>query len=102
MQTGAPVLLKMKKENQADPNLLTQADNLVTAGDPGFVDAAKGNFALKPDSEVFKKIPGFKPIPFDQIGLRLDNYRRSLPADNETRRPKPNGPNPDEEKNFGT
>ena len=102
MKTGEPVLLKMKKENNANPGLITQADNLVTAEDPGFIDAAKGNFALKADSLAFKKIPGFKPIPFDQIGLRLDAYRRALPSASETRRPKPNGPNADEEKNFGT
>jgi hypothetical protein len=45
-------------------------DNWSTANDPGFVDMKNGNYALKPDAEAFKKIPGFKPIPFDQIGLK--------------------------------
>ena len=35
--------------------------------DPGFVDEAAGNMALRPDSVVFKKIPGFQPIPFDKM-----------------------------------
>jgi hypothetical protein len=28
---------------------------------------------------VFKEIPGFEPIPFAEIGLKLDEYRKSLP-----------------------
>jgi hypothetical protein len=43
-------------------------DVFVTSDDPGFVDAAKGNYALRPDSEVFRRLPGFKPIPFERIG----------------------------------
>ena len=57
----------------------TLEDNLVTDDDPGFVDPAQGNFALKPDSIAFTKIPGFKPIPFDQIGLVRDANRPVLP-----------------------
>jgi parallel beta-helix repeat protein len=40
----------------------------ITDDDPGFVDADKGNYALKPDAEVFERLPGFQPIPFDRIG----------------------------------
>ncbi len=61
--------------NPQGPNRVV--DNVVTADDPGFVDAAGGNFALKPDATVLKH--GFKPIPFDQIGLYRDEYRRKLP-----------------------
>ncbi|MCY2992550.1 MAG: right-handed parallel beta-helix repeat-containing protein [Planctomycetota bacterium] len=39
-----------------------------TDGDPSFIDAVNGNFLLRPDAEVFKRLPGFKPIPFDKIG----------------------------------
>jgi parallel beta helix pectate lyase-like protein len=42
----------------------------VTDEDPGFVDAANGNFQLRPDAEVFKRLPGFQAIPFDKIGPR--------------------------------
>jgi len=35
--------------------------------DPGFVDEATGNFALRPDSIVFQQIPGFEPIPFEKM-----------------------------------
>ncbi len=42
----------------------------VTDGDPGFVDAAAGNYLLRPDAPVFQHLPGFQPIPFDQIGVQ--------------------------------
>ena len=40
-------------------------DNLVGT-DPLFVDAARGDFRLKPDSPAYKL--GFEPIPFEKIG----------------------------------
>jgi len=43
------------------------------------------NFQLEPDSIVFAKIPGFQPIPFEQIGLYVDEFRRTLPARDETK-----------------
>ena len=103
IQKGDPFVLKMKKEIKAVPGLFTESGNFVTERDPGFVDVANGNLALKPNSEVFKKIPGFKPIPFEKIGLFKDDYRRTLPADESTRRPK-NNPmfEKQAEKNFNT
>jgi hypothetical protein len=47
--------------------------------DPGFVDAAKGDFRLKPDAPVFAAV-GFEPIPLDEIGLYQDDYRASWPV----------------------
>ncbi len=49
--------------------------------DPGFVDMAHGNFQLKPDAEVFSRLPGFKPIPFQKIGLYADELRPPLPTE---------------------
>jgi hypothetical protein len=49
---------------------LRSAGNWVTEADPGFVDAAAGNFGLRPDAPVFKRIPGFPAIPFGRIGPR--------------------------------
>jgi hypothetical protein len=46
------------------------ADVWLTDADPGFVDAASDNYELRPDAEVFKRLPGFQPIPFDKIGPR--------------------------------
>lgn len=53
--------------------------NLVTKADPGFVDMAGGNLALKPDATVFTALPGFEPIPFDKIGPYADGSRALLP-----------------------
>lgn len=38
-------------------------------GDPGFVDYARRDYRLRPDSEIYRRLPNFKPIPFDKIGL---------------------------------
>jgi hypothetical protein len=103
MQTGEPIQLKMSKARAADTNLFLARNNFVTPTDPGFVDAAKGNFELKPDSVVFKKIPDFQPIPFEKIGLRVDEYRRTLPTDAEAGRTHPaSSPENGGDKNFGT
>jgi len=36
--------------------------------DPGFVDMAGGNFALRRDAQIFKDLPGFPDIPFGDVG----------------------------------
>lgn len=51
-------------------------DNLVTDQDPGFVDAQQLNFQLRRDASVFKKLPGFEPIPFAEIGLQRGGRTR--------------------------
>jgi hypothetical protein len=95
------VLNKLSKDVAAMPGMLTIDGNFATADDPGFVNAAKGNYALKPDSAVFKQIPGFAPIPFDQIGLQVDQYRTKLPTPEEAGRTESTTPQT-ESKNFGT
>jgi hypothetical protein len=55
-------------------------DNLFTDKDPGFVDAARMDLRLKPRAAVFRRLKGFRPIPFEKIGLRRDAYRRCPPA----------------------
>lgn len=57
----------------------TVSDNWVTEEDPGFVDAGAMDFRFRPDAEVFKRIPGFEPIPFDKIGLYRCEDRPALP-----------------------
>lgn len=58
-------------EEQAEP-YITYVDNLSDT-DPLFVDAAKGDYRLKPESPALAL--GFKEIPFDKIGLYLDELR---------------------------
>lgn len=54
-------------------------NNWMTQDDPGFEDLERLNFSLKPDAAAFRHIPGFEPVPFAKMGLRIDEYRRSLP-----------------------
>jgi hypothetical protein len=45
-------------------------NNIFTETDPGFIDPANMNFALSKNSAVYKKLPDFKPIPFEKIGVQ--------------------------------
>jgi hypothetical protein len=45
--------------------------NLALSDDPGFVDAASGDYRLRSDASVFQLIPGFEPLPIEKMG-RLD------------------------------
>lgn len=51
-------------------------ENYITDKDPGFVDAARLIFQLKDDSEIYKKLPGFSRIPFENIGPRKPGDRK--------------------------
>jgi hypothetical protein len=42
-------------------------DNYITSRDPGFVDAAKRDFRLRPDAPALSRL-GLRPIPFEEIG----------------------------------
>ena len=53
-------------------------NNYRTDNDPGFVDYQNENFNLQPESEVFDKIQGFEPLPFDKMGLYIDQYRKNI------------------------
>jgi hypothetical protein len=53
-------------------------NNYITTKDPGFIDMNNLNFQLSDTSIVYKKIPNFKKIPFEKIGLYKDEYRKSL------------------------
>jgi hypothetical protein len=47
------------------------SENLITDKDPGFMDLENGNFQLKADAEIFRKIPGFKALPVEYMGLQI-------------------------------
>ena len=57
----------------------TFTDNYVAERDPGFVDAARMDFRLQEGAAVLKRIPGFVPVPFERMGVYVDQYRRSVP-----------------------
>jgi hypothetical protein len=58
--------------------ILAKTGNVVDATPPGLVDPEHGDFRLKPGAPA--AAIGFKPIPFDQIGLVTDDFRLRLPA----------------------
>ena len=60
-----------------DPDV-TIEDNWETMDDPGFVNPEALDFRLKDNSIVFEKIPGFRPIPHERIGLYPDPYRKEV------------------------
>ncbi|HQE84510.1 MAG TPA: right-handed parallel beta-helix repeat-containing protein [Candidatus Hydrogenedentes bacterium] len=49
--------------------------------DPGFVDPQNLNFQLREDSVILKRVEGFQPIPFEEIGLVKDELRPVLPGE---------------------
>jgi len=57
----------------------TVQDNLHIPADqdPGFTNVAKLNFNLKENAYIFDQLPGFRPIPFENIGLYDDVYRKN-------------------------
>jgi len=67
---------------ESPPSPSASLDLVANAGyggnDPGFVDAGKGDGRLKPDAAPYTGI-GFRPIPFDEIGLYADGYRANPP-----------------------
>ncbi len=83
IENNATVACKQPLHFDGKPEHLafsTLRNNLIlTEVEVGFVDAAKLDFRLRPDSAVFKQLPVFKPIPFDQIGLQRDADRTVLP-----------------------
>lgn len=62
----------LSSENQFVRKLVKMENNL-TDGDPGLIAPQRGDFRLKEDSPALEL--GFKPIPFDKIGLYRDEYR---------------------------
>ena len=61
-------------------SVVTVKDNAtLPIEDLGFADAAKLDFRMNPNAPVFKKVPGFEPIPFEKIGLYTNELRPSLP-----------------------
>ena len=56
------------------------ADLKTYENDPGFVNQAAMNLALREDAAVYADVSGFEPIPFAQIGLYADEFRATVPA----------------------
>lgn len=61
-----------------DCGVFESINNYQTTEDPGFVDMENENFMLKDDAMIYKKLKGFKPIPFNKMGLYTDEFRTKL------------------------
>ncbi len=60
-------------------NLDLVENGVFADADPGFVDAAKGDYRLKPDAALLAQV-GFRPIPVEEIGLYADTHRATWPV----------------------
>ena len=47
----------------------TNSTDVVFTSDPGFVDAARGDYSFRRDSPVRTLVPSFRDIPMSKIGL---------------------------------
>lgn len=72
----------LKVHWHAKPEWVAVQNNLVDE-DPHFVDAEALDFRLREDAPAYEL--GFKPIPMEQIGLYLDQWRTALPDENALR-----------------
>jgi hypothetical protein len=69
---------KGRTYNNGDPEIaaeLGKRGNIIVSSDPGLADLRVQGFHLSPAAQKV----GVQPIPFAQIGLQLDQYRRTLP-----------------------
>jgi len=99
----APPRLSIAKEFRTNPAIILIKDNVTITNDPGFANPGAFDYSLPADAEVLQKIPGFKPIPFERIGLYVDQYRQVLPTEKERQRGPEFNPYPeDKDRKFGT
>lgn len=68
------VFYRVGSESTERPGFDWIGNGVFPAGDPGFVNAARGDFRLKPEARLFESV-GFRPIPFAEIGLYKDPWR---------------------------
>ncbi|MDY0169789.1 MAG: right-handed parallel beta-helix repeat-containing protein, partial [Thermoguttaceae bacterium] len=55
-------------------------NNVAFTADPGFADVQHRDFRLPPASPLYRRF-GFRPIPFEHIGLYHDQYRAAWPVE---------------------
>jgi len=79
MENNVIVKCKCPLTLSGDYAQFDENNNVKTNEESGFVDAKNMNFQLRENSIVYKEIHGFKEIPFEKIGLYVDEYRASLP-----------------------
>lgn len=99
----APPDLRMANEFKTNPAIILIKDNVTVTNDPGFANPAAFDYSIAADNPVLQQIPGFEPIPFDKIGLQIDQYRTNLPTEAQRQRAPEFSPyKEDQDKKFGT
>ena len=68
--------LKISDKKNVMPTCVIE-NNVDFDGDPGFADYAHFDLRLRPDSPIFRKLSGFKPLQFEKMGLYDDPLRAS-------------------------
>jgi hypothetical protein len=58
-----------------DPGRNDLMDNWLASENPGFADPAKGDFTMREDSALARRL-SFQPIPFGEIGMYGDGWRK--------------------------
>jgi Right handed beta helix region len=58
---------------------ITQNGNVTNNSTSDFLDVDNFDFTLRPGSTLVASIQGFPTIPFHDIGLQVDEYRKSIP-----------------------
>lgn len=59
----------------SNATVLASGPNTHYTSDPGFIDFANDDLRLRPDSRVYREMPGFVPIPVEMAGLDPDEFR---------------------------
>ena len=73
-----PLLLEIY--NGTQPLTVPFESDYVVKGDySAFEDVKAGTFRVKDKSKILTKAPGFQEPPFDQMGLKTDQWRKELP-----------------------
>lgn len=80
IQKGEIASVRMKEKNKNNPELINIRNNYVTATDPGFANAKKGDYKLLKSSDAKKQLPHFPKIETFKMGLYIDRYRKALPS----------------------
>ncbi|MBN2309538.1 MAG: hypothetical protein JXR94_11235, partial [Candidatus Hydrogenedentes bacterium] len=76
--TRYPKLAKIFEAPYTKESHIEERNYATTAGDPVFADGTREDFRIRDLAAVQAKVPGFEPIPFEEIGPYLDDYRPAV------------------------
>ncbi len=77
-KTGNAKMVNYWNGDETIARELAVRGNIIVKDNPGIADPESEDFSIKPGSPASSI--KFEPIPLDQIGLQIDQYRKSLPT----------------------